>query len=365
MADISVWILLLFFLIIFLLGVPGNLTILRVYLGHKRKTSTDVLLISLAVSDLVFCLSIPNLIVSTISPCDGGSNLSCRLLTSINLITLYYSILLTGTIALDRYYAVCKPLSRKITPKRAAVISLSCYIFSMFIGGIVGFDSLVVPVGSANSSTNGTVCTTCEIASGINDRNNYLGLLIAAIYFAAVLVFFAIAILYGLVYATVRRQVKIRAAMGVQSDRRMIQTVSDQSNSVSAQAEASTRDESYTDTQDQDAGSSTGGGGQIRRGAQSSHVMQQKITRMLVIITALLWGSWAPSVVVIYFNRSDPDYDLKLNPVSRALLNVLNNFYFINYGANFVMYFMTNGKFRQETMDIIRHKCKRVPKTYK
>ena len=352
------WLTFVFFLIIVVIGVPGNLFILRVYIGRKRKTSTDVLLISLALSDLVFCWSTPFFMAALLQPCNGGSHISCKLRTSIKLITLYYSILLTGAIALDRYYAVCKPLSRIITPKRSAIIAVLCYVLSMFIGGILGFDSSVITNPSVKLR-NDTNCTICAAATGISKGENDLGLLTAIVYFAAILVFVAIVVLYGFVYVTVRRQVKVRAAMGMQQS-----TKSNRANvginSVSFQADTSTCEESsLSNRQRNESGSIQ----QRNRGAKSSQIMQQKITRMLVAITILLWGTWTPSAILIYFKRMDSAFMSRLSPANKEFLSFLNYLYYINYGVNFIVYIITNDRFRQETIDILKNKCKRLPMT--
>ena len=370
MADLVVYVMLSLLLSVFVIGIPGNLTIVRVYMSHKRKTSTDVLLISLALSDCVFCLTLPLHIISLLKPCEGGTNLSCKVGTAVNLITIYYSILLTGAIALDRYYAVCKPLTRTITPKRALVIAMFCFVISVFVGGTLGYDSTIVeefaPIGANATHETVTVCRKCAVANGISERKNYLGLLMGAFYAAVIFVFVAVAILYTFVYKSVRQQAKVRAAMGLQPvGSRSIneQNTSSNTNSVSVEADMSTQGSSVADGDHAASGGQPGEARQQRK-INSSQIIQQKITRMLILMTILIWGTWTPLVILVFFNRSDPEYVSRMSTGGQALVKFLNFLYLINYGVNIIVYLALNDRFRQETIQLFRNKCRRSRKVH-
>ncbi|XP_072464223.1 C5a anaphylatoxin chemotactic receptor 1 [Notamacropus eugenii] len=102
---------LLVFLVVFLVGVPGNALVVWVTGIEAHKTVNGVWFLNLAVADLICCLVLPFLAVPIIQHQNWPfSEAACRFLPSVILLNMYASILLLVLISIDRCILVMKPI---------------------------------------------------------------------------------------------------------------------------------------------------------------------------------------------------------------------------------------------------------------
>ncbi|XP_045913256.1 trace amine-associated receptor 13c-like [Micropterus dolomieu] len=136
-----------------LLTVVLNLLVI-ISISHFRQlhTPTNLLLLSLAVSDfLVGLLLMPFQILLT-EPCWLLGDLFCTLCYLINFITICSSAVTMVLISFDRYVAICDPLHyhTKITAKRVKICVYLCWGYSVFYNVFFLYDHLIQP-GKYNS----------------------------------------------------------------------------------------------------------------------------------------------------------------------------------------------------------------------
>ncbi|XP_077977678.1 uncharacterized protein LOC144433243 [Glandiceps talaboti] len=113
-----------------LVGFIGNGLVLVVYGRKRRKTSPHYFIMTLAANDLFICVVIvPYFMYSHIVP-NFRNATACRIFTYMWFVSIASSILITGVIALDRYYAICRPLDFSFTPKKAKIVVTVCFVVS-------------------------------------------------------------------------------------------------------------------------------------------------------------------------------------------------------------------------------------------
>nr|XP_057937989.1 trace amine-associated receptor 13c-like [Doryrhamphus excisus] len=139
--------------IICIFTVVLNLLVI-ISISHFRQlhTPTNVLLLSLAVSDfLVGLLVWPGGIYMRIS-CWTLGDIFCSAWFSITVILTCASVGNMVLISADRYVAICDPLhyNTKVTVKRVQLCVCLCWFFSLLLCGIILKDGLTHP-GKANS----------------------------------------------------------------------------------------------------------------------------------------------------------------------------------------------------------------------
>nr|XP_054765621.1 uncharacterized protein LOC129272506 [Lytechinus pictus] len=130
-----------FFSILAFFGIPLNAVTLRVMLKRRRKTSTQIFIIILAMTDLFVCIVTPMLWYILVPTNMFFTDVSCMTITFIAVFSLHQSIFIGATIALDRYFLICRPYSQFMTKKRVIAIMVACLIFSFILAFLIAYYS--------------------------------------------------------------------------------------------------------------------------------------------------------------------------------------------------------------------------------
>ncbi|XP_026215158.1 trace amine-associated receptor 7h-like [Anabas testudineus] len=136
-----------------LLTVVLNLLVI-ISISHFRQlhTPTNLLLLSLAVSDFLVGLLVMPFQIVFVEYCWLQGDLMCVLYYFIPFITVCASVVNMVLISVDRYVAICDPLHypTKVTKKRAQLCVLLCWLCSVFNSFLLLFDNQKQP-GRYNS----------------------------------------------------------------------------------------------------------------------------------------------------------------------------------------------------------------------
>ncbi|XP_027985456.2 C5a anaphylatoxin chemotactic receptor 1 isoform X2 [Eptesicus fuscus] len=102
---------LVIFAVVFLVGVPGNIMVVWVTGCEARRAINAIWFLNLAVADLLSCLSLPILFVTTLHHHHWYfGDTACHILPSLLLLNLFASILLLAAISADRFLLVFNPI---------------------------------------------------------------------------------------------------------------------------------------------------------------------------------------------------------------------------------------------------------------
>ncbi|XP_071793424.1 uncharacterized protein [Asterias amurensis] len=199
-------------LIALVLGAPGNILVLRVYFSKPRKTSTHILIMGLALSDLLsLFVTFPLEIVAWTKEYNITNQPFCRVLSFFYHYFAQCSVLITVAIAIDRYYAVCRPHQWKMTTRRIQIILTTCFMLSsvtsfaaIFSYNTTELDYEAASVYYESNNVNETVTISLcnrDTTSGFNQAV----FIIHTVWFC--MLFLVLLVAYIKIYLTIRKRV--------------------------------------------------------------------------------------------------------------------------------------------------------------
>ncbi|XP_062925408.1 C-C chemokine receptor type 4-like [Mobula hypostoma] len=169
------------YLLVILFGLPGNILVLWVLLKYRRlRNMTDICLLNLAISDLIFVLSLPFWAYFTANQWIFGDAL-CKVISAFYMLGYYGGILFISLISIDRYFAIVHAVSPLM--RRTTLHGLISSIAMWFIALLASLPNLIYTKTEllegrtiCHSFTPGGSTTKWEIC--IILKNNVLGFLI-------------------------------------------------------------------------------------------------------------------------------------------------------------------------------------------
>ncbi|XP_027009627.1 free fatty acid receptor 2-like [Tachysurus fulvidraco] len=123
------------YIITMMTGLPGNLLSLYAFIRKVKQEVklTDVLLLNLNISDLIFLIFLPILIKATAEMEWGMSSYLCPLATYIFLINIYNSTLILTAVSVERYLGVIFAIKYKLNrhPRYAVITSVIIWVINL------------------------------------------------------------------------------------------------------------------------------------------------------------------------------------------------------------------------------------------
>ncbi|XP_038049717.1 D(2) dopamine receptor A-like [Patiria miniata] len=194
-------------ILVFLLGVPGNCLILRVYWTKTRTTSTDILIRALAWADLAVCLlsMIQEIIGISLNlaaeysmysfPPGLGPLIVYAVINALADAAIVSSFSITAVIAVERYDCVCRPQKRIVNPRRSKIAVLVAVLFA-------------IAVNARQIALDVCCRVSCAVPPSFFDWN--IETIVEV--FSYVIALVTVGLCYGKVYATIRKHVKVGPA---------------------------------------------------------------------------------------------------------------------------------------------------------
>ncbi|GIY12799.1 orexin receptor type 2 [Caerostris darwini] len=130
------WILIMLHLTVFVVGLVGNaLVCVSVYRNHSMRTVTNYFIVNLAVADfMVILICLPPTVLWDVTKTWFFGSITCKLVLYLQNVSVGVSVLTLTFISVDRWYAICHPLSFKSTASRAKTSILLIWLISVLIG---------------------------------------------------------------------------------------------------------------------------------------------------------------------------------------------------------------------------------------
>ncbi|KAJ8021328.1 D(2)-like dopamine receptor [Holothuria leucospilota] len=123
----------IFLAIISVIGVPGNVLVLKVYCRKARKLSTYVFISFMAISDLFLCVLTPLHTAFILVTDPGKKQVLCNIEIFITAVCRILSFLTSAVVAFDRYVAVCWPHTKRLSVPTSLILSMTCAVYSVVL----------------------------------------------------------------------------------------------------------------------------------------------------------------------------------------------------------------------------------------
>ncbi|NXR45990.1 GPR34 protein, partial [Hippolais icterina] len=149
-------VLIVFYSIIFVVGLVGNIIALFAFLSiHQKRNSIRVYLLNVAVADLllIFCLPFRILYHATNRWMFG--RIFCKVVGTLFYMNMYISIVLLGLISLDRYIKINKSVKRPKMLTTTRSVQICC---TVWVIALTGFTVVVAPTFFKTEDSNSTKC---------------------------------------------------------------------------------------------------------------------------------------------------------------------------------------------------------------
>ncbi|NWU11081.1 GPR34 protein, partial [Cephalopterus ornatus] len=149
--------LIVFYSIIFVVGLAGNITALFAFLCiHQKRNSIQVYLLNVAIADLLLIFCLPFRILYHLNENTWMfGRILCKIVGTLFYMNMYISIVLLGLISLDRYIKITKSVKRPKMITLTRSIQICCVVWAI---ALTGFTVVVAPSFLKSEDSNSTLC---------------------------------------------------------------------------------------------------------------------------------------------------------------------------------------------------------------
>ena len=371
-------------------GILGNTLVIAVFCSRKscKMTSTDIFIIALASTGLLFCLMLPVIAFQIYYERNSCIHL-CRLYYFEMYFPLYNSILLCVAIAVDRFFAISKPHKKILSPFRAKIVVLICLLLST-VYYFQFFSSLtvmrIIPGDIANvTETNENMTSNIVNALSICRPNTITFIDRIVKGFASVSYFIwlgIIALLYIKIYFQLRKRMKIRVTMNAETERSAPESIrpsaeepelSQPQNPASGASISNTADggakyteseiseiyskmSTFVSTANIETNNNINTDVNLPKRKTSKPNLNRvktqysaKTTKMLFVVTAVTYITWLPSAFVYAVSGA-----VGINENLKVLSVFLKHLFLVSHISNPIIYGLVSKRFREESRTVCR-----------
>uniref|UniRef100_A0AC34RR54 G-protein coupled receptors family 1 profile domain-containing protein n=1 Tax=Panagrolaimus sp. JU765 TaxID=591449 RepID=A0AC34RR54_9BILA len=340
------------FCTIFCLSVVGNSIVVVVILQQKSMRSiTNLYLLNLALSDLLLSVvCMPPTLVSSLVYCWVFGDFLCKVMAYLQPVVVTASAYTLAAIALERYYAICKPLHSRIWHTRFHAF---CVIGIVWLIAIISnvFMLFMYELRTYNRS-------------GLNCAPKYEPIVHFGyqIYMTVVLLVIPLAlmtVLYGSVIQSLRSGLKMDIAAievaensidRLDSARTIAGNKSRSSSLVTAKNRRAKTPLIPFRSEESNGMESRKGSGFVEQSLRSTHssrtaIAKQRLIRMLIVIVIIFFCCWTPSYIWwLLLNAQDSFGTFNVwNSKLNTFITVLT---YLSSCTNPITYCFLNSKFR-------------------
>lgn len=143
-----------FYSVIFIVGLVGNITALYVFLSiHRKRNSIQIYLLNVAIADLLLIFCLPFRIMYHINQNKWTLGvILCKVVGTLFYMNMYISIILLGFISLDRYIKINRSIQqRKVITTRQSIYICGT-VWAIALAGFLTMITLILKKGDHSST---------------------------------------------------------------------------------------------------------------------------------------------------------------------------------------------------------------------
>lgn len=366
-----------FMCLLMLIGIPGNVIVLFVYIRQRSRTSVKYFMIILAILDLFACVVIhPYIIMKMFNNFDQQWTLKCKVFEFFVHSTLAVSTFVLTTVALDRYNAICRPLKFAKSSKNAPYHLGFDFVFGIAISFplLAFYGTRTITVSFKGHNLKGYICDYSDEWDSTMDANVFRSLMLVG--FLSVVV--TMSILYSRVAYTAYKTIgRVSPSSGTQTEnetpngsslgRRLAFKQSEQKGS-SQQKSSDSGLPSSSVMKNKQINARLFMVTPPQRNRQQPAIMHPTVTKeqlsrklstkfkaakILFLVTAVFFLSWLPFWIIRIGRIIDPSFWTNKDDFQVAFEYFLNRLFYINNAANPIIYTLINQQFRLEVLKYI------------
>lgn len=131
----------IFLAILAVLGILANICVIVVYSKKKKSSTSTILIFALSVTDLTICLTVMPItlakdIIEHLNDYEKTEYILNEIHRFMLVFMIGYSTAIIACIAIDRYYAICRPLSFKMTRGKTTTLLTIFFIFCLLLSTV-------------------------------------------------------------------------------------------------------------------------------------------------------------------------------------------------------------------------------------
>ncbi|XP_072177008.1 uncharacterized protein [Diadema setosum] len=333
-------------------GIPGNVIIIAVFTRQSISNATDVAFIALAVVDLVGSVISGVKIVAVFFHDENPWACFIEVIGSRS--PLFASLLLTTSIAAYRHRAVCNPFGKRVGRRAAAWLSLTCTIFAFAVHVPFFFITTSQKLGREYG---------CNVYGNIAWVQNVYARSQAVLFCASAL---PVTVLYALILKHIRHHQEIRRE--ILSDTAVPEPIPKMKSAgaiFSISKSVKMTDQAPSDDFAENVEPipphpsaekeppSRQNVDKARSGPRNVPRSDHKTTQMLIIITAVFFLLWLPSVVLDQLSFAQIRHISATIPNGTFMLYFLYQVKYISHITNLFVYIAVNRRFRDNCKKLL------------
>ena len=344
---------LIYMAVLAMVGLPGNLSVLIVFLKHYKESTYRTFIVALASVDLVACaVCMPFEIIETIFQYTFYAVGICKVFRTLNIIVSVSSIFILMGLSVDRFRHVCQPLKIQMSVKVSRIVCIASIALAVFVAWPQFFLSGIRHVRLRDNITG----IDCSLSDEYKSTK-YPFYHNAVMFLIFIVCIVSLIIMYALIGRKIFQHSRFRKTFRPS----FISSSSTSNKTSSTSFSGSSKQSHRTDHIPLGQAKSTLNNNPTPRSHHSpsnDNKSKQKITKVAFAVSVLFILSYLPYLILTTMTAVRGRFVAKPGPIVSAVLPIVTRSVFINSVGNPFIYGILDQRFRRYVKQTFGRRCR-------